>query len=144
MRMKIHALDWENLCHFSDIALHLQRVKNSKSVRKQKPVNLGALERPRKFENIIRGVIHSVAPVFHVKIALYTKRAGVFDDFERVGKMLLRGFAKLRRAVLFRTLCKKVDAFAAGIICPVNALAVYESENFDPLKKPLFFCPRGD
>ena len=88
---------------------------------------------------------HPVGPVLQVEIDVQSEFVRILNLAADLVEMLLRLFAELNAAMIFRTFRKEIQNLAAGISDPCGGFSpVNESEDFHPVDASAVFRPFQD
>ena len=123
------------LNHLAEVLHALQRVHNSQRIGQHKSTDAHIAERIHQLINIVRRLIHAVAPILEIQVHDDALRVGVLHLADDIIDMLLGRLLQLIGTMFQRALGQQIQRFAATLGSPVNTLAAIDkSQHLYPLQ----------
>ena len=121
--------------HLAEILYHLHRVHDAKRVGKHEAAYARVGQSVHHLVDILRRILHSVAPVLKIQVDRHALRLGVGQRLANVVDVLFGRLVQLLGAVAQRPLGQEVDHPATAVVNPVDGeVAVDEAKHLHPVQ----------
>ena len=127
--------------HFAHELHTLQGVHDAERVREQEALNPGLGEHVEHLVDVVRRVLHSVAPILKIQINVHTLLKRVVNSMLDIREMLVYGLVKLVCTMLERPFGKQVDDHSSAAAYPVyGQVTVNEAQHLYPIQFAYTLC----
>ena len=135
MSVELETEVWESACHLTEESTRLHWSKHTEGIRQHETHDSTVLEGIYHVIDILRTVLHAIAPVLKVDVHLESLLMRIVDSLLDICNMLVRSTLELLCAMFLRTFGKEIYDRATAFRDPIDrTTAITESEYLYPIQ----------